>query len=53
MQERQFGTFKRAIQLPPDADVDKISSSLNNGVLTILIPKEAAQPQQVKKIPVK
>ena len=32
MQERQFGTFKRAIQLPPDADVDKISSSLNNGV---------------------
>ncbi len=53
MQERQFGTFKRAIQLPPDADVDKISSSLNNGVLTILIPKEAAKSQQVKKIPVK
>ena len=53
MQERQFGTFKRAIQLPPDADVDKISGSLSNGVLIILIPEEEAKPQQVKKIPVK
>ena len=52
MQERQFGQFNRSIGLPDNIDVNKISSSLKNGVLTIIVPKTAEKAVEVKKIPV-
>ncbi len=52
MQERQFGQFNRSLSLPDNININKISSHLKNGVLTIIIPKTAEKPVEVKKIPV-
>ena len=52
MQERQFGQSNRSIGLPDNIDVNKISSSLKNGVLTIIVPKTVEKAVEVKKIPV-
>ena len=52
LQERQFGTFNRSVSLPENIDVNKISSQLKNGVLTIVVPKTEVKAQEVKKIPI-
>lgn len=52
MQERQFGQFNRSVSLPDNIDINKISSSLKNGVLTIIVPKTAEKAVEVKKIPI-
>lgn len=50
-QERGFGVFERTIELPVGVDAGKVDARLENGVLTIKMPKvPAAKP---KKIPVK
>jgi HSP20 family protein len=47
--ERAFGTFTRSFSLPNIVRVDNISASLQNGVLTIRMPKrEEAKPKQIK-----
>jgi HSP20 family protein len=47
--ERAFGTFTRSFSLPNIVEVDNIRASLQNGVLTIRMPKrEEAKPKQVK-----
>lgn len=51
--ERVYGSFMRAFVLPENADVDKIDSSLKDGVLTIAVPKKPGSGQQAKKIEVK
>lgn len=48
--ERQFGSFTRSFTLPEGADVDHAKSELKDGVLTLVIPKNAAA--QAKKIAV-
>lgn len=49
--ERNYGSFTRSFTLPDGADVDKLRASLDQGVLTITIPK---RPEvQPKKIAVK
>ena len=40
--ERSSGRFERVLSLPEDADPDGIRASLDNGVLTIRIPRRAA-----------
>lgn len=40
--ERQYGAFSRSFRLPPDADGGKVEAELNDGVLTITVPKRAA-----------
>lgn len=46
--EREPGRFSRAMTLPGDIDREKIEASLENGVLTITIPKsEKARPRQI------
>ncbi len=47
--ERSFGTFARNISLPQTADVERISASFDQGVLTIEIPKkEEAKPRKIQ-----
>ena len=38
--ERSYGSFTRAFTLPDGADVDHITSRLDAGVLTIVVPKK-------------
>ncbi|MDB5291807.1 MAG: Hsp20/alpha crystallin family protein [Phycisphaerales bacterium] len=49
--ERAAGCFSRRVTLPWEVDPDKVEATLQNGVLTIKLPKsEAARP---RKVPVK
>ena len=46
--EREAGKFSRIIGLPDYIDSDKVEADLNNGILTVVIPKkEAAKPRQI------
>lgn len=46
--ERESGKFSRSINLPGDIDVNAVEASLENGILTIIIPKaEIAKPRQI------
>ena len=38
--ERKYGKFNRKFKLPDICDPDKISAGVNNGVLTLEIPKK-------------
>lgn len=48
--ERMYGSFQRAFMLPDNADLDKISTDLKDGVLTMVVPKKEMQAQQRRKI---
>ena len=50
-QERGFGEFARTIALPADVDTEKVSATLRDGVLTIIMPK--AEAAKMRKIEVK
>ena len=46
--EREAGRFSRMIGLPGDIDPDKVDARLDNGILTVVVPKaEAAKPKQI------
>ena len=46
--EREAGTFSRMIGLPGDVDTDKVDANLENGILTVVVPKaEIAKPKQI------
>jgi len=46
--ERSYGLFERAFALPSTVDGDKISAQVENGVLTIVVPKaERARPREI------
>ena len=49
--ERSYGSFSRSFTLPDGADADKLRASLDQGVLTITVPKKLEV--QPKKIAVK
>ena len=47
--ERPSGRFHRVITLPTPLDANKVDASLENGVLTLFIPKaEQAKPRSIK-----
>jgi HSP20 family protein len=50
MRERRSGTYARAITLPAEVDTDKVSSSFENGELTVTLPK--APQARSRRIPV-
>ena len=50
--ERAYGSFTRVFVLPDSADTDNLRAELNNGVLTLSIPKKAGAAQQRRKIEV-
>jgi len=46
--ERETASFTRSFTLPSEVNVDKIDASLQNGILSLTLPKaEAAKPKQV------
>jgi HSP20 family protein len=50
--ERTFGSFHRSIQIPGIVDENNIKASMNNGVLTVLLPKSEENISRSKHIPI-
>jgi HSP20 family protein len=49
LQERPWGHFSRVLTLPAELDATKAEASLEEGVLTLRIPKaETARPKSIK-----
>ena len=48
--ERSYGAFERVLAVPDDADIDKISASMDKGLLTVNIPRKEVSHANVKKI---
>ncbi|HNW56032.1 MAG TPA: Hsp20/alpha crystallin family protein, partial [bacterium] len=48
--ECYWGAFSRSIILPIDVQADKIKASMDNGVLTIILPKAPEAKQIVIKV---
>ena len=47
--EREYGSFRRILNLPVNINTDKITASYKDGVLTVVLPKaEAAKPKQIE-----
>lgn len=44
--ESYYGTFSRSFYLPETANVDKVDASYKDGVLQVVIPKDAKKVQQ-------
>jgi HSP20 family protein len=46
--EMSYGKFQRSFRLPADVDPEKITAELENGLLTIEVPKpEQSRPKQI------
>jgi HSP20 family protein len=46
--EREGGKFSRVIGLPGDIDADQVTARMENGILTVYVPKaETAKPKQI------
>jgi HSP20 family molecular chaperone IbpA len=45
--EIAYGPFERVFALPPDADVDAIGATLQDGFLKISVPRRAGGGRQV------
>lgn len=46
--ERVQGSFKRTFQLPPSVAEDRIAASFANGLLTMVVPKEAPKARRIE-----
>jgi HSP20 family protein len=50
--ERTFGSFHRSIEIPGVVNENNISASMNNGILTVLLPKSEESISRAKLIPI-
>jgi hypothetical protein len=50
MVERVRGAFVRKFRLPENVRLDQIKAEVNNGVLTIVVPKAEKKPQEPRSI---
>ena len=48
--ERSSGKFLRRFRLPENAKLDQVKAGLENGVLTITVPKEEEKKPEVKPV---
>lgn len=48
--ERSYGSFRRVLTLPENADQNSIRAEFKNGVLKVSIPKKQISGSIVKKI---
>jgi HSP20 family protein len=51
LRELPFGSFKRTLRLPAPLDPNKAEASIENGILTLRLPKaESARPKVIKVV---
>ncbi len=50
--ERRYGRFERSIELPQGINPEKIRAKMQDGILSVHIPKSAAAIDQSRKIPI-
>lgn len=50
LNERSYGAFKRSFRLPAEVEADKIKAEMEKGVLTITLPRSAADKGKHQKI---
>jgi len=48
--ERSSGKFMRRFRLPENAKVDQVKASMENGVLTVTVPKQEIKKPDVKAV---
>ncbi|KAL2458949.1 17.6 kDa class I heat shock protein 3 [Forsythia ovata] len=48
--ERSSGKFLRRFRLPENAKIDEVKASMENGVLTVTVPKEEVKKSEIKAI---
>jgi len=49
LRELPNGSFSRALRMPTEIDADKVEAKINDGVLTLRLPKaESARPKKIK-----
>ncbi|KAJ4942633.1 hypothetical protein NE237_008289 [Protea cynaroides] len=48
--ERSSGNFLRRFRLPENAKMDQVKAAMENGVLTVTVPKEEVKRPEVKAI---
>ena len=48
--ERSSGKFMRRFRLPENVKVDEVKAAMENGVLTVTVPKAEVQKPDVKAI---
>ncbi len=53
LSERSFGSFRRSFPVPADVAADKITASVDKGVLTVTLPKASESKSKTRKIAVK
>jgi HSP20 family protein len=47
--ERRYGSFSRAVSLPPQVDTGKVEARFEDGVLAVEVPKvEKAKPKKIQ-----
>lgn len=51
--ERSYGTFKRVLSLPHDADQEGVKASFKKGVLIVTLPRKALPRTDVRQIEIK
>ena len=52
--EREYGAFSRSFRLPPDADGEKVSAELRDGVLSVTVPKRGdLTPEGGRSVPIR
>lgn len=47
--ERRYGAFERTFRLPESADIDNIKAAIDDGVLTVTVPKKAEAAAKTEK----
>ena len=52
-QEKKYGTMRRAFTLPEKVDPDRADAKLEDGLLTIILPKIYQEKKKKKKIEIK
>lgn len=53
LRERSYGEFQRSFRLPGGIDTTKVEAKLENGVLSVRLPKTAEAKEKARKIEVK